>query len=89
MSKGKDKCVAQGGQPERSAVRRQRAEARRGLKEGGRPAHCCRGDLFDGRREVFLGFGAREWTRIHANGRKWEKMGFRAEARRGGKKLEG
>jgi hypothetical protein len=23
MSKGKDKCVAQGGQPERSAVRRQ------------------------------------------------------------------
>ena len=47
--------------------------------------------MFDSRREVFLGFWAREWTRIHANGRKWEKMGFRAEAQRrggGGKKLE-
>jgi hypothetical protein len=34
-----------------------------GLKEGGRPAHCCWEDLFDGRREVFLGFGAREWEK--------------------------
>jgi hypothetical protein len=36
-------------------------------------------------REMRRGEGAREWTRIHANPREWEKMGFRAETRRGGR----
>jgi hypothetical protein len=40
-----------------------RRDAEGGLKEGGRPAHCCWEDLFDGRREVFLGFWAREWEK--------------------------